>query len=687
MKMHSSKFRDPLISRAEPVTVIIPVIEEVLRSAGVQPVREQILDRFMNASPRLAVVHGGEDHPSNFGSRETVRRFIRGIWANGALPFEVSQSLPCEELSHGTDGVHYALLSRNLCTASLAAHIEAHSYDGAFILGVCDKMMVGGLRALVESDLAHQRRKARPMFGAFIPSVIGREVFVTDEEKRKFEPLRHRLANEDRRELDALFQLPLKPHVYAQIKGLLDRCFHRRLIQEGEKDDLERMIAKCASTPGANCAASESSMVNRMMLASFGIVPRHFDICLKPPSEEQISEVVHRLIQAIQKRERRVSVASLVRHNLLNAASVWSATGGHASWLLHLTYLADAISKKLSTADVTRKTGTVPQILAINDATGNSAYAMAVETENGGNSGIDTIMRTLAEKRLIEDRAPTLDGPWMQRIMDARSANGSFVYSTMTPYSRTCGMSGMRGNFCDSGVMRLGAHNRSGLDSFDKKIYLAVYYLGTRDLQSDLMTLEGVLDRLKRRVSQKDLYDTFVLNWRLGKAGLGEEMAHWNKPKLWNYLVHEKLLRAVIVVAGAGPHASGMPEIQLGSSPANGLSGTCVLVTDGRVSHQHDGISVAHVVPEAFDGGGLASIRTGDWIHLDLSRGEFQVVRQSSRQHAYKVLSPRDLLHRPDHKKRIHELERLRLELLPSFRVVLDQVSSADAGVSPAPRN
>ena len=33
---------------------------------------------------------------------------------------------------------------------------------------------------------------------------------------------------------------------------------------------------------------------------------------------------------------------------------------------------------------------------------------MAVETENGGNSGIDTIMRTLAEKRLIEDRAPTL---------------------------------------------------------------------------------------------------------------------------------------------------------------------------------------------------------------------------------------------------------------------------------------
>ena len=32
MKMHSSKFKDPLISRAQPVTIISPIIEETLRS-------------------------------------------------------------------------------------------------------------------------------------------------------------------------------------------------------------------------------------------------------------------------------------------------------------------------------------------------------------------------------------------------------------------------------------------------------------------------------------------------------------------------------------------------------------------------------------------------------------------------------------------------------------------------------
>ena len=77
MKMHSAKFRDPLISRAQPVTIITPVVEETLRLAGVAAVREQIVDRFMNGQPRIAVVHGGEDHPPNLGSKETCRSKYR----------------------------------------------------------------------------------------------------------------------------------------------------------------------------------------------------------------------------------------------------------------------------------------------------------------------------------------------------------------------------------------------------------------------------------------------------------------------------------------------------------------------------------------------------------------------------------------------------------------------------------
>src|SRR2546421_10028422 len=535
--MHSNKFRDPLISRAEPVTIITPVVDETLRMAGVPSIREQILDRFMHGQPRIAVVHGSEDHPPNLGARETIRRIIRQIWANDGIPFEVSQSAPCEELSQGLEGMNYGLLSRNFCTTSLATLMEAHGYDGAIVLGACDKMMVGSLRALIEADLARQRRRARPVFAMLIPSLIGRENHLTDEERRKFEPLRHRLTESERTELDELFKRPMKPNVYAQVKLLLDRCFHRRVVQEGEKDDMERTLAKCTSVPGANCAASEASMAHRMILASFGVVPRHLDISVKPPGDDQLTEAVNRLIQAIQKRERRVSVASLTRYNLTNAAAVWSATGGHPAWLLHLTYLADAVGKKLSIADITKKVQKVPQILAIDEAAGNSVYSMAIETENGGNSGIDTIMRTLAEKRLIEDRAPTLDGSWMQRIMEARSANGNFVYSTMTPFSRSCGIMGVHGNACAGAIARLGARTRNGgLEKFDRKIYLAIYYLGQKDLQPDLVAEDGVLERLKRKISREDLYYTWSFNWG-SQNGAAGELSQWNKAKIWGYLL------------------------------------------------------------------------------------------------------------------------------------------------------
>jgi dihydroxyacid dehydratase/phosphogluconate dehydratase len=526
------------------------------------------------------------------------------------------------------------------------------------------------------------------VFAAFIPSLIGRENHMSEEDRRKFDVLRHRLSQTERTELDDLFQRPMKPFVYAQVKLILDRCFHRRIVQEGEKDELERTIAKCTAVQGANCAASEASMAHRMILASFGLVPRGLDICVKPPTDNQIRDAVTRLIQAIEKRERRVSVASLTRYNLTNAAAVWSASGGHPAWLLHLTYLADAVGRKLSIADITKKTLRVPQILAVNDASGNSVYSMAMETENGGNSGIDTIMRTLAEKRLIEDRSPTLDGSWMQRIMEARSANGNFVYSTMTPFSRSCGLIRMQSNACAAAIARLGIQTRNdNLAQFDRKIYLASYYLGQKDLQQDLLSQDGVLERLKRKISKEDLYYTWMLNWHSGpQNGTASELSQWNKPKLWDYLLAQKLLRVMIVVAGAGPHASGMPELYLTSNASShALGPISILVTDGRVSYQNEGISIAHVVPEALDGGGLASIRTGDWIYLDLGEGQFHVVTHSNR--GYKVLAPKELANRTDRKKRVNELERRRQELLPSFRILLDQVSSAEAGVSPVAKN
>jgi len=684
MKMHSSKFKDPLISRAQPVAVILPLVEESLRSAGVSPNRDLILDYFMNAHPRIAVIHGGDDHPPNLGMKDTIRRVIRFIWASEALPFEMVQSFPCEELAHGTDAAQYALMARNLCAASVAAQMEVHGYDAAIVIGACDKMLVGNLRGLVESDYARQRRARRPVFAMVIPSLVGREARTTIEDRSRFEPLRVRMSESDRNELDDLLARPLKLDVYAAIKSLLDRCFHHRIIQDNEKDDLERVMARCAGIPGANCAASDASVSNRLIVASLGLVPRHCDIANKPVSDLHLSGPVKRLVSAVHKRERRVSVSGLIRSNLSNAAAVWSASGGHPSWILHLAYLANAVGKKLEVGDLMKRARQVPQILSIENANGNSAYAMSVEAENGGNSGIDTVMRTLSEKRWIEDRAVTLDGSWAHRITDARSANGVFIHSTMTPYSRTCGISEIHGNVCAGGVVRLGSNGSIAdkFERFNRKVFLAVTYLGIRSLQADLNVRDGISERLKRKITRDDLYDSWKLNQGNGSAESAgfhhapPEIATWNKARLWNYLAERGLLNIMVIVAGAGPHAAGMPEIQVA-----GNSG--VVMTDGRVSLSHNGISIAHVVPEAFDGGPIGSIRTGDWIFLDLAKNELHVVRRKGRRAGIKIVSRKDLMNRPDRRKRVHEIARQRLELIPSFRILLDSVSTAESGVSP----
>jgi dihydroxyacid dehydratase/phosphogluconate dehydratase len=98
------------------------------------------------------------------------------------------------------------------------------------------------------------------------------------------------------------------------------------------------------------------------------------------------------------------------------------------------------------------------------------------------------------------------------------------------------------------------------------------------------------------------------------------------------------------------------------------------------------GISIAHVVPEAFDGGPIAAIRTGDWIQLNLAESKLQVVCRKGRQNAVRAMTTKELMDRPDRKKRMNEIARQRLGLLPSFRIVLDNLTSSESGVSPCDR-
>ncbi len=79
----------------------------------------------------------------------------------------------------------------------------------------------------------------------------------------------------------------------------------------------------------------------------------------------------------------------------------------------------------------------------------------------------------------------------------------------------------------------------------------------------------------------------------------------------------------VVVIRYEGPAgAPGMPEmLQITAAiVGEGLSDSVALVTDGRFSGATYGFMVGHVAPEAFRGGPIAALRTGDTVTIDVDR-------------------------------------------------------------------
>ena len=80
-----------------------------------------------------------------------------------------------------------------------------------------------------------------------------------------------------------------------------------------------------------------------------------------------------------------------------------------------------------------------------------------------------------------------------------------------------------------------------------------------------------------------------------------------------------------------------LPRVLIGALVGAGLSDSVALVTDGRFSGATHGFMVAHVAPEAFNGGPIAIVAEGDTITVDAERGvldldvpEAEIVRRLS---------------------------------------------------------
>jgi dihydroxy-acid dehydratase len=85
----------------------------------------------------------------------------------------------------------------------------------------------------------------------------------------------------------------------------------------------------------------------------------------------------------------------------------------------------------------------------------------------------------------------------------------------------------------------------------------------------------------------------------------------------------------IVVIRYEGPKGGpGMPEML---SPTSALAGMgldkdVALLTDGRFSGASRGASIGHACPEAAAGGAIALVKEGDYISLDIPKGEIRLI-------------------------------------------------------------
>jgi dihydroxyacid dehydratase/phosphogluconate dehydratase len=597
----------------------------------------------------------------------------------------------CDGIAQGHIGMSYVLLSRNLASLNVITQCEAHGYQGALVLTSCDKRPAGEVTGLVQVDLARRRKGMKPFYAFFLPTHLMPDRYLPANLKKEFTEIKGGVEDPSiKKEISDLLKMKLKCNNYAMYQKLIDTLAAQGRIDEGKGDYLKSEIVKYCCIESGTCAfiSLGTGCTSKLVLAGLGLVPSGMELPEKPHIQAQVDSSVEILLDMFKREASEKSISSLVRQNLKNAIVVWSAIGGSTNWALHFPYVAASLGIKLTPRQIA-EVGEKTPLLMGSDAIGNKdVLTLTKEISQGKSSGIDTLMKVLFQMNLVED-ADTVQGRWLERARKAKEANNHILYAS--PLRERSGIVEIHGNFCRSAIFKLAGLAEDAIRSFNDKIYFAIYYQGQEAVQKDLLQGQAVLRKLKQRLRREDLLKTLSYNF---PESLQEEngLQKLGKDSLFDRLVRERRIRILVVIAGEGPRAHGMPEMFYPSEYLNRdvlLRYTAVLFTDGRYSGATYGPCIGHCSPEAFEGGGIGAIETGDWIYLNFDRGEINVVDRkrllSKKEIKYPFvrMSEKEILSRPWIKRRIKEIEKKREELTPWARGFLDGLLSTEFGVRP----
>src|SRR6195256_1361518 len=275
----------------------------------------------------------------------------------------------------------------------------------------------------------------------------------------------------------------------------------------------------------------------------------------------------------------------LTRKAFENCIVVNSAIGGSTNAPIHINALARHIGVELSIEDWQKVGHNVPLLVNMQPA----GFYLGEEYHRAG--GVPSVVRELMKHKRIHEDALTVNGKTMgENCREAPAPDGDVIWTYDKPLVKDAGFLVLRGNLFDSAIM-------------------------------------------KTSVISKEFRDRYLINPKDPNAFEGRAIV-FEGPEDYHHRIDDPALdideRCILFVRGTGPigYPGGAEVVNMRAPVQLIAQGIHVLpcIGDGRQSGTSGSPSILNASPEAAVGGGLAVLRTGDRIRVDLRKGQVNVL-------------------------------------------------------------
>ena len=340
----------------------------------------------------------------------------------------------------------------------------------------------------------------------------------------------------------------------------------RGLMSDTELQDIEDHACPGAGACGGQFTANTMATVMELI----GLAP--MGTAAVPQVDPRKDAVAFRcgevVMDAVRKNLRPRDICT--RKAFDNAIAGVAGTAGSTNAVLHLLAMAREAEVLLSIDDFEGISARTPVFV---DIVPGGKY-MAADIDKAG--GIPVIAKRLLDGKFVDGSAVTVTGrSFAEEAAQAKETPGQPVILPLTNVLKPRGgIAILRGSLAPEGcVIKLAGHN--------KKLHQGPARVFEREEDAMQAVTEG---KIKAG-------DVVVIRYEGPRGGPG--------------------MREMLGVTGAIVGA--------------GLSDNVALVTDGRFSGATHGFMIAHVAPEAFNGGPIAVVREGDPITVDADKGVINV--------------------------------------------------------------